>query len=113
MASFNRTILMGNLTNDPEIRSVGEAEVVKYTIAVNSPYKKGKVLFMDCDHWRAGKVAAFLAKGVPVLVEGELDQQSWEKDGQKRSKVVLNVASLQLVGRKEGAREEELVSDFA
>lgn len=113
MASFNKTILMGNLTSDPEIRTVGEAEVVKYTIAVNSPWKKGKTLFMDCDHWRAGKVAAYLAKGTPVLVEGELDQQTWEKDGQKRSKVLLNVSHLQLVGRKDGAREEELASDFA
>jgi len=113
MASFNRTILLGNLTGDPEIRMVGEAELVKYTIAVNSPWKKGKVLFMDCDHWRAGKVAEFLARGTPVLVEGELDQQSWEKDGQKRSKVVLQVQHLQLVGRKDREPEEELATDFA
>jgi single-stranded DNA-binding protein len=68
---------------------------------------------MDCDHWRAGKVAEFLARGTPVLVEGELDQQSWEKDGQKRSKIVLQVQHLQLVGRKDREPEEELATDFA
>ena len=43
---------------------------------------------MDCEYWRGGGVVNFLYKGTAVLVEGELDQQSWEKDGQKRSKLV-------------------------
>lgn len=113
MASYNRTILMGNLTADVEIRTAGEREVVKFSIAVNSPYKQGKVLFMDCEYWRGGGVVAFLNKGTQVLVEGELDQQTWEKEGQKRSKMILNVNAIQLVGGKRAAvEEEEFVSEF-
>jgi single-strand DNA-binding protein len=113
MSSYNRTILLGNLTADIEVRTVGEHEVVKFSLAVNSPYKKGKVLFMDCEYWRGGGVINYLNKGTQVLVEGELDQQSWEKDGQKRSKMVLNVNAIQLVGGKRAAaEEEEFVSEF-
>jgi single-stranded DNA-binding protein len=52
MASYNRTILMGNITADPDIRRVGEKDVVKFSVAVNNPYREGKVLFMDCEYWK-------------------------------------------------------------
>jgi len=113
MASYNRTILMGNITADPDIRRVGEKDVVKFCIAVNNPYREGKVLFMDVEYWKGGGVVNFLYKGTQVLVEGELDQQTWEKDGQKRSKIVLNVNAIQLVGsKKDRAEQEEFVSEF-
>jgi single-strand DNA-binding protein len=113
MASFNKSILMGNITSDPDLRRVGEKDVVKFSIAVNNPFREGKVLFMDCEYWRGGGVVNFLYKGTAVLVEGELDQQTWEKDGQKRSKIILNVNAIQLVGgKKDAAREEEFVSEF-
>jgi single-strand DNA-binding protein len=113
MASYNRTILMGNITADPDIRRVGEKDVCKFSVAVNNPFREGKVLFMDCEYWKGGAVVNYLNKGTSVLVEGELDQQVWERDGQKRSKVVLNVNAIQLVGgKKDTAREEEFVSEF-
>jgi|688.fasta_scaffold1314900_2 single-strand DNA-binding protein len=113
MASYNRSILIGNLTNDVEVRQAGERDVAKFSIAVNSPFKKGKVLFMDCEYWRGGAVVEYLQRGTPVLVEGELDQQVWEKDGQKRSKVILNVSDIRLLGgKRETADEEEFASEF-
>lgn len=113
MASYNRTILMGNITADPDIRRVGEKDVAKFSVAVNNPFREGKVLFMDCEFWKGGAVVAYLNKGTQVLVEGELDQQVWERDGQKRSKVVLNVNAIQLVGGKREREEaDEYVSEF-
>lgn len=115
MASFNRCILMGNLVADPEIKDIGEKGLARYTVAVNKPMKgkdgtdKSTVLYMDCDHWSPGGVAGFLSKGTAVLVEGELEQQSWEKDGQRRSKVILKVRSLQLCGSK----PREMAGGFA
>lgn len=115
MASFNKCILMGNLVSDPEIKDIGERGLARYTVAVNRPGKakdgtdKSSVLYMDCDHWSPGAVAGFLSKGTSVLVEGELEQQSWEKDGQRRSKVILKVRSLQLCGSK----PREMAGDFA
>jgi single-strand DNA-binding protein len=113
MASYNRSILLGNITNDVEVRQAGERDVAKFSIAVNSPFKKGKVLFMDCEYWRGGAVLDFLQRGTPVLVEGELDQQTWEKDGQKRSKIVLNVSDIRLVGgKKDAAEKDEFIDAF-
>jgi single-strand DNA-binding protein len=112
MASgFQKFIAAGNLTKDAESRMVGETEVGKYSIAVNG--RKDKVLFVDCDHWRVGGVLPYLTKGTQVLVEGELEQQSWEKDGQKKSKLVLQVQRLQLIGgRSQKSEEDEFVSEF-
>lgn len=115
MASYNRVILMGNLVGDPEIRDIGEKGLARYTVAVNKPGKskdgtdRSTVLYMDCDHWSPGAVAGFLSKGSQVLVEGELEQQSWEKDGQKRSKIVCKVQRLQLTGSK----PREMAGDFS
>lgn len=111
MASgYQRFIAVGNLTKDAESKMVGETEVARYSIAING--RKDKVLYVDCDHWRVGGVLPYLTKGTSVLVEGDLDQQSWEKDGQKKSKIVLQVNRLQLLGGKKKAAEEEL-EDFA
>lgn len=104
-SSFNKFIGVGNLTKDAESRMVGEVEVGRYSIAING--RKDRVLFLDCDHWRVGGVLQYLTKGTPVLVEGELEQQSWEKDGQKKSKVVLSVQRLQLLGGKRQAEPAE------
>lgn len=112
MASVNQCNFVGNLTRDAESRQVGEAEVARYSIAVNG--RKDKVLYIDCDHWRPGGVVPYLTKGTPVFVTGEIEQQSWEKDGQTKSKMVLQVRQLQLLGggkKKETAMEEEF-ADF-
>lgn len=111
MSGFNRFIGVGNLTRDAESRMVGETEVGKYAVAING--RKETVLFLDCDHWRVGGVLPYLTKGTTVLVEGELEQQSWkDKEGNPKSKMVLQVRSLQLLGGKR-AKEPEMAEDFA
>jgi len=99
----------GRITKDAESKMVGETEVGRYSIAVNG--RKDKVMFLDCDHWRIGGVLEYLIKGCQVCVTGELDQQSWEKDGQKKTKMVLNVRTLTLLGAgKRPEPQEELAS---
>lgn len=109
MPSLNQCNFIGNLTKDAETRMVGEVEVAKYSIAVNG--RKDTVMYVDCDHWRPGGVVEYLTKGTPVFVTGEIEMQTWEKDGQKRSKMALNVRSLQLLGSKKKEPEPEF-ADF-
>jgi single-stranded DNA-binding protein len=109
MASLNQCNFVGNLTKDAESKMVGETEVAKYSIAVNN--RKGEVMYIDCDHWRPGGVLPYLIKGTPVFASGEIDLQTWQKDGQTRSKLALNVRTLQLLGG--GKKKESVEEEFA
>jgi len=106
MASFNNVILMGNLTRDVELRyTPSGTSVTDISLAVNERVKSGEqwvdeVSFFDVTLWgRLAEVAAeYLGKGKPVLISGKLKQESWEKDGQKRSKVKVIASELKLIG---------------
>ena len=96
MASFNKVILMGNLTRDPELKyTQGGAAVCSFGLAVNRKYKvdeewKEDVCFVDITAWsKTGElVAQYLTKGSGVLVDGRLQFRSWVgQDGNKRSKL--------------------------
>ena len=100
MASFNRVILMGNLTRDPELRfTPSGAAVANFGLAVNRSWKnqqtnewEEEVTFLDVVCWRqlAENVAESLSKGTRVVVYGRLEQRSWETgDGERRSKVEI------------------------
>ena len=115
MASFNKTILMGNLTRDPELRYTPKGTAVtKLTLAVNRKWKsesgeaQEEVSFIDVDVWgqRAEVIAQYLKKGNPLLVEGRLKQDTWEKDGQKHSKVKVVLESFTFVGVKKEDGEQ-------
>lgn len=106
MASFNRVILVGNLTRDPELRyiSTGTA-VTDIGLAVNDRIKRNEqwvdeVNFFDITLWgRTAEVAnEYLSKGSSVLIEGRLKYDTWEKDGQKRSKVKIIGEKMQMLG---------------
>ena len=97
MASYNRTIIVGNLTRDPEYKQVNSgAAVCRLGLASNHQYKNRQtgamtqeVCFIDVDVWgpQAESCRQYLAKGRPVLVEGRLKLDSWQDaEGQKRSK---------------------------
>lgn len=92
---FNKIILMGNLTRDPEVRyTPGGAPVTRFSLAVNHRYKQGgetkdDVCFIDVVVFgkQAESSGEYLSKGKGVLVEGRLQQRRWEAEGgQKRSK---------------------------
>jgi len=107
MAKLNRVILLGNLTRDPELRFIaGKKPVCEVGLAVNDRYKKNdewieETMFVDLTLWgRLAEIAnEYLCKGSPVLIEGRLKLDSWEKDGQKFSKHKVVVENLQMLGR--------------
>ncbi len=116
MASYNRVILMGNLTRDPELRyTPGGTAVANFGIAINRRYKtedevREEVDFFDIVVWgkQAENCSEYLSKGRSVLVEGRLQQNRWEtSEGQKRSKVEVVANTVQFLGSRsaEGAKD--------
>lgn len=114
MASFNKVIIVGNLTRDPEVRFIPSGSAVcDISLAVNSQWtdkrsneRKEEVTFVEVTLWgRTAEIAGeYLAKGRPVLIEGRLQQDSWEdkETGQKRSKLKVVAESMQLLGSRDG-----------
>jgi single-strand DNA-binding protein len=110
MASFNKVILMGNLTRDPELRVTPKGTAVcQIGLAVNSTYKdkegnqKEEVTFIDVDVFgrQAEVIAKYMSKGRPILIEGRLKLDSWEsKEGEKRSKLKVVLENFQFVGSR-------------
>src|SRR5487761_1383140 len=108
---FNKVILMGNLTRDPETRTVPSGQTVtNFGLAVNRTWRgqdgttQESVSYIDCVAWgKTGEIIAqYMQKGRPILVNGRLDQRSWEQDGQKRSKIEVIVEDFNFVGGGEG-----------
>lgn len=106
---MNNITIIGNLTRDPELRYFESGNsVASFSIAWNE-YKKGgeqEVHYFDCKAW--GKTAETLAnhcrKGSKVGLTGTLKQERWEsKEGNKQSKVIINVDRLDLLGSKQDA----------
>lgn len=110
MASFNRVILVGNLTRDPELRYIPSGTpVTEIGLAVNDRVKKNdqwvdETTFVDVTLWaRTAEVASeYLSKGSPVLIEGRLKLDRWEKDGQKFSKLRVVGEKMQMLGSRSG-----------
>jgi single-strand DNA-binding protein len=114
---FNKVILMGNLTRDPETRNTPNGQsVTNFSLAVNRTWKGADgqqnedVSYIDCVAWgKPGEIIAqYLGKGRAVLVSGRLDQRSWDdKDsGQKRSKIEVVVEDFNFVGDGAGGGSE-------
>lgn len=117
MASYNKTILIGNLTRDPELRYTPKGSAIaKLGIAVNrvwkdeSGQKKEEVTFIDVDVF--GKTAEncgqYLRKGRPVLIEGRLKLDQWDdkQTGEKRQKLGVVAESVQFLGGREDAAQQ-------
>lgn len=111
MASFNRVILLGNVTRDIEIKYLQSGmAVAEIGLAVNDRRKDQngqwieETTFVDVTLWgRTAEVAGeYLGKGAPVLIEGRLKLDSWEKDGQKRSKLRVVGEKMQLIPTGQG-----------
>jgi single-strand DNA-binding protein len=116
MASFNKVILVGNVTRDIELRSIGNgANVCDLGLAVNDRKKTqsgewvDETTFVDVTLWnKTAEIAAqYLGKGSPVLIEGKLKLESWETDGQKRTKLKVVGERMQMLGgKKESAVQQ-------
>ncbi len=113
--SFNQVILMGNLTRDPELRSTPSGQsVCSFSLALNRSYKgsdgnwQEATDYIDVVAWGplGERVAQYLSKGRPALVNGRIQSRSWEQDGQKRSKVEVVAQDVTFLGGPGGERNE-------
>jgi len=111
MASYNKVILVGNLTRDPELRYIPSGTAVTdIGLAVNEKWKKPsgewveETTFVDVTLWaRQAEVASeYLSKGSQVLIEGRLKLDTWEKDGKKNYKLRVVGDRMQMLGGKGG-----------
>src|SRR5215210_2861637 len=110
MVSFNRVVLAGNLTRDPELRFTNNGiPVCSFGLAVNRVRSKSEeVDFFDITAWRelGETIANYKKKGDPILVEGKLQYRTWEaQDGSKRSKVDVVADNVQFLGRADSSGE--------
>lgn len=105
--SFNQVILMGNLTRDPELRQTPNGQsVTSFSLALNRSYKgadgnwQEATDYIDVVAWGplGERVAQYLTKGRPCLVNGRLQSRAWEQDGQKRSKVEVVAQDVTFLG---------------
>lgn len=105
--SFNQVILMGNLTRDPELRQTPNGQnVCSFSLALNRSYKgadgnwQEATDYIDVVAWGplGERVAQYLGKGRPCLVNGRLQSRNWEQEGQKRSKVEVVAQDVTFLG---------------
>ena len=124
MANFNKVLLVGNLTRDPELKHTPSNQAVaQIGLAVNRNYqtkdgeKREETTFVDCEAWgrTAEVMCQYLAKGRPVLVEGRLKLDQWQdKDGNNRSKLKVVIENFQFLGgRGEGGQGGGGQSNYA
>lgn len=118
--SFNQVILMGNLTRDPELRQTPNGQnVCSFSLALNRSYKgsdgewQEATDYVDVVAWGplGERVAQYLTKGRPALVNGRLQSRSWEQDGQKRSKVEVVAQDVTFLGGPGGGNSSSSGSD--
>jgi single-strand DNA-binding protein len=118
MPAYNKIILVGNLTRDPELRYLpNQTSVVDIGLAVNHRWKtaqgedREEVCFIDCTAFgkSAETINKYCQKGKPLLVEGRLRYESWEdkQSGQKRSKHKVVIDGFQFLGSRSDADDEQ------
>jgi single-strand DNA-binding protein len=128
---MNVVVLKGNLTRDPESRTISAGDkktttVTNFTLAVNRHFKRNdgtkdkEVTFVDCEAWDTGgeTIQRYVKRGDPLLVNGSLKLDTWETDGQKRSKLKVRVNGFELLYRApadnaKAAPEDEAVGAAA
>lgn len=111
MSNINRVIVSGHMVRDPDLRATANGmSVLNFSIAVNDARKNQQTgqweefpNFIDCTLFgkRADSLSHILAKGSLIVVEGKLRQNSWEKDGQRRSKVEIIAEEIEIMSRKQ------------
>jgi single-strand DNA-binding protein len=101
-------VIHGRLTNDPELREVGESSVTEFSVAINRKYKKKdgeeveEVHFANCSCWgkRGEVIANHFEKGQEIVCSGYMKTDTWEKDGEKKYKDKMIIDSFDFCGKK-------------
>ncbi len=119
MASYNKIILMGNITKTPELRSIpgSNTTVARTGLAVNRKYKdKEEVMFIDIVAFgrNAEVIGEYITKGSPLLIEGRLSMNSWEQpDGTKRVRHEVIIDTFQMIGSKRDSKESDYSDSYS
>lgn len=116
----NVFVLGGNLTSEPETKTIGGQECVKFRIASENGIKEGpnmNTIYLDCEWWNPSKGAQYLGKGKKVELIGRLTMSHWadKETGLARSRFVFKVSQLELRGKKNDSNsqlEPDSSSDF-
>ena len=113
---MNRITISGNLTREPESQAVNDWSIIKFAIANNDERRKtdtgsfeGVTSFFDCEYWTKNPAHWLnqLRKGTPVVLEGRLKQEKWEKDGQTRYAVRIVVQGFPIVAASKAEKQEQ------
>lgn len=117
MASYNKVMLLGNLTRDPQLSYLpSQTAVVEIGIATNRKFKKNdgsqgeEVCFVDCIMFgkRAEVINKYLGKGDPLFLEGRLKFESWQgQDGKKHSKLKVLIENFEFVGGRQNDNSQQ------
>jgi len=115
--SINKVLLTGNLSRDPELRRTQAGmPILNLGLAVNDRRKNQQtgewedyVNWVDCTMFgtRAEKLSQYLSKGSKVAIEGKLHYSSWEKDGQKRSKLDVTIDEIEFMSKGQGSSPQQ------
>lgn len=121
--SINRVVISGNLTRDPELRATpGGTQVLSFGVAVNDRRRNPQTNewedypnFVDCTMFgtRAESLSRYLSKGTKVAIEGKLRYSSWERDGQRRSKLEVIVDELEFMTQGQQAQHAPRAPRYA
>jgi single-strand DNA-binding protein len=114
--NFNKAIIAGHMTRDPETRQAGEHTVCNFGLASSRKRAGGEeVLFIDCTAWNktAEIIQQYCNKGSAILVEGHLRLEKWDDKttGAKRSKITLTVESFQFGGGPKGDQQDAVPAE--
>jgi single-strand DNA-binding protein len=118
--NFNKVILMGRLTQDPELRELPSGtKAVRFPIAVNRKYttngeEREEAMFIDCNAYarKAEVIEQYFAKGRPIFIEGRLTLNRWEKkDGTKMQTHRVNVLNFEFLDNSSRSEEKEDVAE--
>lgn len=113
--SINSVCISGNIGRDPEVRATQSGtSILSFSLAVNERVKKGEE-WTDYTNWvdvcvfgrRADSLGRILSKGMKVTVSGHLRYSTWEKDGQKRSKLEVIAEDVDIMQRRDAAQDQQ------
>ena len=106
---FNKVILIGNVGKDPEVKTINDTQVAKFSLATSESYKDKQGVRKTITEWHniecwgnlAGIVESYVKKGSQLLIEGKNKTNSWEKDGEKKYMTVVKVDNLRMMSKAE------------
>lgn len=112
MTDINSAVVSGRLVKDAEFKQFQNGGVISFTVAVNRSQKgqdgqwQDVASFIDVKRWsKTAGLQPYLRKGSQVCVQGSVEQERWEKDGQKHSRIVLNAVNIALASSKNGEQQ--------